>query len=369
MQLLRSALRIISGGLFRLCLLFLPPLLAGVMIFGSPKHIEQALTQSGAYDNFVTAVLDESAKASQTDPQAQLLLQDSGVREAVISTFPPQLLRTYTESVIHGTYDWLTGRTTKPSFTIDLSQPKQQLATDLTAYVTQRANTLPACTTEQLSTLPAELNMLNIPCLPPGFDIRQAAQQFSDDVMRNTDFLQNAQLTADSLPKDSTGTALYAEQLSTMPIIFQWTMLLPWIYAIGAFVCGALFVWTSTQRKAALRSIAWTLVVSGAFWLMGVLSYALLVHDAPQLPTTITNDAFRTSMSTLFTSLSTQFNKILGFVGIGYVIVGTVGVVATRNKPVAVAATHDTQNTPSPEDHDAQIMNSAQHDATNKKEL
>jgi hypothetical protein len=333
MHFMRTILRFLATSLFRFSILLLPPLIAVTIVFGTPGHLKQALRGSGVYANFTDAVLEQSLPKN-TDPQTKTLLSDPGVKDAIRKSFPPTLLQSYTETFTDGVYNWLAGKTPQPQFTIDLGTPKRQLVTNLTAYAKQRVDTLPVCTVAQLKQLSANTTILDLPCRPTGLDTAKAAEQFSADVTSNTNFLGDTTVTADNLPKSQSGQTIF-QRAARAPRAYQQLIQGAWIFGAIAIATGVATVLLHDKKRAGIKSLAWVLLGSGVFWMLGVVLYTILFHRLPQAMATTSNNVLERPIMTLVTNLAGNINHVVGIVAVAYIIVGgggMIGLLVTRPK-------------------------------------
>jgi hypothetical protein len=329
---------ILCVNLLRLCILFLPLLTAAVVVFGNPGHIKTAVQDSGIYNTFVGAVLEKSTKTT-SDPAASALLADKGIQNVAAQTFTPGVLQQKNEQFIQSIYDWLDGRTPHLAVNIDFSAERQALVTNLAAYGQQRAAQLPPCTLEQLKQVRGDQNVLTIPCLPPGTNVAQISQQFSNDVINSAEFLKEASFKSDNLLAEQ-GSRV-SPQLEQAPQAFQLFKWSPWILGGIIVLLGAAFIRLAPSRRSAVHGIAWMLIINGALLIIAILVYLLLFSTAGQGARGVDaalQDAITKAMATLIADLN---RIVLGISG-AYVIIGMgllVGMWRWRGtaKPLAAA--------------------------------
>ncbi len=263
---------LLSAGvwLFSTLLFIIPPVFAITGVLGNTGGIERALEQSKVYDEFVPLVL-ENAQKQNTDPQAQTLLAEPAVQSAIQAAFPPQTLRTSATSVISGVFDWLQGKTPEPQFTIDLTESKQALISNLNTYAEQRINSLPVCTLAQLQTINPSADILSLPCRPPGVDTAQLSKQFSDQLATNTPFLDKPVITNETLAKDSSKPI--TSDVAELPEAYQATQIGRWLLVGLAVALAALLILLRRNKKAGVRLVAWSLISAAALWGIACVVY------------------------------------------------------------------------------------------------
>lgn len=332
MQFIQKISRAGTLSVFRICLLLLPGLVAAVLVIGNAQFIEQTLQKSGVYSHVVPAILDQSVP-DNTDPNTQAFLQDAGVRDVIYQSFSPAYIQQSAEKVLDGTFAWLNGDTAAPTFSIDLNQPKTALVSNLTAYATKRASTLPICTIEQLRNFDVNQTILSIPCVPPGFDVAGAANQFGSDVVNSSGLPEEASLTPQNLKANNSGQTVF-DTFSTAPDYFTWLVMSPYIVAGIALLSALAFCLLNTSRRVAFKRLGWTLFASGIFWLLGVVIYWFTVAHSTQNLSGITNTALRDSVSTIISDGAAQMNRLAAITGGLYVGLGTVLVLVARKWPI-----------------------------------
>lgn len=295
------------------------PVVIGLVTVAAPNQIKEALRSSGVYDTFVDSVLDQS-RVQATDANTKSLLADTGVRNSVNQSFTPKVLQNSTEQVVDGYFGWLGGETAEPIFRIDLTGARQNLTNNLQVYAEQKARTLPACTFQQLRQLPAQPDILTIPCLPPGIDIKAAAAQFGQDVIGSSDFLKDPVITNETLR--STNEQGGGFKGSPAPDVYQLLRLSPWILG-GLLLCfGVGLIFLHDNHRKGLRSVAITLVGCAAFLLLGVLLYIFFFRSLIVSTPTIDNAVFQQALVGGLTHVADGLNRIIGIFSGAYLLTG-----------------------------------------------
>ncbi len=315
-----------TGVLHKLLLVVLPLVFAIATLLSTPKYIEQALRESRAYDQFVTAVIDNSQQQT-TDPVAKELLAQPEIQAAAQKAFPPSLLQSLTENVINGVFAWAQGKTTEPEFRIDLTNAKNSLSTNIAAYAEKRANTLPACTLQQLRELPGEIDLLQIPCLPPGINVSAEAQKYGQNFLSGDNFLANPVVTNETIAQNNNGKSI-SNQLPDVPEAYSAIMLSKWVTLAVLLLLTALLLWLGKSRRASVRHIAWSLIGVGAFLVINLIIYWYIsgkIND-----TRATADVTEAMWIDGITSLVRAFNQTIVWFGAGYIAFGAGALAALR---------------------------------------
>src|ERR1700741_1678346 len=177
MNFLKKTLYHLTAAVHKLFVFLLPVIFAIATLLSNPQYVEKALKDSRVYDQFVGTVLDKSQKES-TEKDAKDLLAQPEIKAAAEKSFTPQLLQSSAESVIGGVFDWMRGKTAEPEFRIDLTNAKAELAKNVTDYAEKRASSLPVCTLQQLRQMTPDIDLLEVPCVPPGTNVSALAQAY-----------------------------------------------------------------------------------------------------------------------------------------------------------------------------------------------
>jgi hypothetical protein len=185
MQFARKALLVLATAILP-ALLFAAAVDIGVLhIVGSPAPIKKILSKSGIYGSAVDQVLHENQKVSANGNEVSLT--DPAIKAAAQKSFSPKVVQDTTEKIIDGTYDWLSGKSSQPTFNVDLSAAKATFASNVGAAATERASTLPVCPGR---TLPSTTDPLNITCVPRGITPAQIGAEAQNDVLHSEGFFR-----------------------------------------------------------------------------------------------------------------------------------------------------------------------------------
>ena len=234
-----------------------------------PKKIEQWLAESKIYDHFVSNAVEQGQKSVGSTPDSTVTsLSDTAVQDAAKSAFSQQLVQESINKFIESNYDWLEGKTTSPSFVIDLTAAKQSFAEQVGAYVTQHLATLPVC--PNLPTAQAAAaDPLNATCRPPSVSPQAAGAQVTQQIASSDELLSNPVLTAQNInPEPNTQSKPYYTRLGDLPKAYQFGQKLPYIFGalalLSAVVLGLLYI---PRRKG----VRWVGIVFGVAGLLLIL--------------------------------------------------------------------------------------------------
>jgi hypothetical protein len=318
MTFIRRVLYHSTGALHKLALLLLPLVFAVAVLASSPKYIEHALKQSRVYDQVVATVIDNSQKESDSK-DTQQILADPGIKAAAQKSFTPSLLQSSAENVINGVFAWMQGKTAEPQFRIDLTNAKAELSKNVAAYAEKRANSLPTCTIQQLRQLNPNIDLLQIPCLPPGANVSALASQYSQKFLSDGDFLKDPVITNETIAKNNDGKPL-SEQLSAVPKAYSALMIAKWALLALALLLTALLIFARRNRKAGLLHVAWTFIGVATFLLIVLTIYWFVFAHAHsnQAATDMTQAMWMDGAQ----SLMRDFNKVIILFSVGYLALG-----------------------------------------------
>lgn len=290
-----------------------------------PDKIETWLADSGIYDHVVPALLSQAQDdAGKNGTSISVSLKDPNVQAAAQSAFTSDVLRTSTNKFIDSNYDWLSGKTTKPEFTIDLTQAKQSFADKVGEYVQKHLAGLPACTPDQLAKIQIPVDPSTVSCRPGSLDPATEGKRVADEVANNSDFLEKPVITADTLNQDSNNPGEpYYQKLKNLPKFYQNTQKLAGFLALIAIICMVGIIFIHPSRRKGVRRIGTTFVVAGV-----LLIATKLVSDAltNRVENAVLTSGTKNQLDAPFTkflhtveSQLTQSNMIFGII---FVIIG-----------------------------------------------
>ena len=315
------------------------------MVFGTPQPLESALKQSGIYTVFAQNTIEEQATSNTALP-----LQDAGVQAAIQKAFPPSLIEQSTTKIIDGTYDWVQGRTESPNFSIDLSEPKANLATYVADYVRERSAALPICSYQESLAL-AQAGTTNVDpytltCRPSQVSSDQLAEQAKQQVL-GSDLLSTPVVTADSIKNDRGQTL--GQQLEIVPQAYTWMIYSLFgtgiiaVLAIGIIVLLQRAQWRGAVKRLSIILISIGAVSAGVAWIisLGFNKISSILADGT------TSQMLQTKLVAVFTALAHDLQKWWIGYGIVLIVLGIIGLIIRKlsKEPAAPVIEHQTLNT------------------------
>lgn len=240
---------------------------SGNLAFSHPDKIEAWLNQSDLYGHFVSNAIDQAKKsANSTENQGPVTLSDTAVQQAAQTAFSDQLLQNSVKTFLDANYAWLEGKTAQPSFTINLTQSKQNFAAQVGQYVQAHINSLPVCGAQQLAALGNvnSVDPLNITCRPPQLNAQAEAQLVTQRIQNSSGFLSNPVISANNInPKGASSSQPYYQKYSELPKLYQLGVKLPWIYAAAALLSALAIIFLAPRKRCGLRRIGINLAIAG----------------------------------------------------------------------------------------------------------
>lgn len=317
MTFLKKFLYHFVGVIHKFIVLLLPLAFGVAILLSGPQYIEKALERSKAYDQVIPTVLDSSQKAAK-DQESKKLLADPEIKAAAQKSFTPALIQTSTENVLDGLFAWAQGKTKEPEFRIDLTNAKADLASNIAAYAEKRANGLPVCTLQQLRQLSPDIDLLQVPCLPPGTNVSAVSQQYSQKFLSEGDFLKDPVITNKSIAKE--GSKPLSEQLSAVPQAYSALQSGKWVLLAIVVILSAALIFARRNRIAGLKHVAWTLV-SVATFLLIIITVYWFVFDRANTGR-IADNAVQAMWVDGAQSILSDLNRIIVWFSVGYLAIG-----------------------------------------------
>ncbi len=317
-------------------------------VFGTPGHIESALTKSGIYNTIVPNVLDQAQQKLATDNPGSSVsnvpIDQPAIKQIIEQSIPPQYLQTQVNGVINNVYAWVHGQKPRLAFTIDLTVPKQKLADGLAAYVTQHLAALPSC---GVALQGGDVDPFNATCIPKGYDTVAAGNKVRDQILSG-DFLKNSQLTADTI-KTGNGQTL-GQKLQPVPGIYHKVRLGIAGLGIVALLLSVAVVFCSVDWRHGLRKLGCLYLPVGLTIILmtWLLSFGLNKATEELSKQSSANQAIQQSILSVAKILASDLRTYWLTAGIGLVSLAVAGFVAyilTKPKGLAKAAPADTETT------------------------
>lgn len=301
------------------------------LITSNPDRMKEIITDSGAYDNLPEAIFSSTENSANQQGQNnqtnnEISIDDPDVKKAILESFNPAFLQKSFENGVDGTYAWLSGETSQPNFSIDLTQPKEQLVSKMVDYRLKTIATLPPCDIKQLN---SDLDVFNLNCKPPyALDPAQIKQQVKDEMAKNDEFLGKDKFVAADI-KGQEGKAFY-ETFSTLPSQFQAAKKLPFVLVFFIGLFSAAIIYISETKKRGLLSLSRIFIVSGVLTLFAPTGINFISEKL--LAATGNNQVVKDVVSPLIIEFNSATAYVYHWVGAVSIILGIVGLLAYSGK-------------------------------------
>lgn len=277
MNFLRRTIYHSVGVVFTSLLAITPFVFAVAITLGNPDTVQGIIKASGVYEQYPKIALNNAVEQTK-DSTSKQVLDDPAARQAITSALPADLLEKSIGSFIDGLYGWLEGKTTEPQFSIDMSQAKQAIATNLAGYAENRAAGLQPCTYAQLRSLNTNIDPLSLPCLPPGVTTAQIGQQVSQQLTSNTGFIQDPVINNETIKQANGGKSL-VEGLGTVPTAYRFVQASKWVLLLLIVGLGIALVVARRDRLAGLRYVGLSAILVGLLVGLGLVSFLLFFNQ------------------------------------------------------------------------------------------
>ena len=265
MKLAQALLRWFTSFLLHATILLVVLSLCFVFLFGNKQVAKDVLRESGVYNQFVQAILDDNKKAS--DGKVGILpIDDPKIEDIAKEAFSPGTLQVKSEYFIDQLYAWLDGSAEKLEFTIDLNEQKEVFIENVSVYAATRLSSLPNCTNENIS----EVTVFELTCRPENVSMSFVKERVYEDLSA-TEFLQDVSLTQDDLPKTEDGKSIH-ERLSFVPQINQIAKNSIWVVSALFIIVAGSFVYVRKPFRKGFKALGRDLFSNGfTFIIMTVI--------------------------------------------------------------------------------------------------
>ena len=292
---------------------------------GSTSKMESLLKESGFYKSF-SDVLIEQAKSSSLEGGNDANFNSELVQKSASAALNEEFLEKNGSAFIKGNYDWLSGKTEKPQYTIDLGPAREEFAKNTGLALASRLATLPNCTNAQMAQLKAlgdKIDPYTVECLPFTTNPDDAGQKATEDIQSNSSFLNNAVLTPDSLnPSEQSSSEPYYKKMENLPKFYQLLLKAPVIFGALALLLILCMLFIAPTKRRALRRISFMLVISGLFL---IVSKAVLDIGFKQIEKGVNESAgdaakLQESLINLMHGIEKSITSFNMYFGIGYAV-------------------------------------------------
>lgn len=302
-----------------------------------PKKVEQWLSESKLYDNFVANAITQGQKTvGSVDNKDVASLSDAAIQDAARSTFTPELINSNVNTFVESNYAWLEGKTDKPTFIIDLTEAKQTFAEKVGAYVTTYLSGLPVCTNAQLAQ-PQNVDPLNATCRPPTVNPQTEGALATQQIIASDELLDNTVLTAQNINPDSSAqTQPYYEKLAQLPQAYQFGAWVPYMFAVIALLGTVVMVFLSSTRRRGIKRTGIILAIAGVILVITKFSSTVAFK---QLEDRVFNTTGTGPLQQSLTNFSKQVQEamvaidfVFGVIFIAIAAILLLGIFFTRNR-------------------------------------
>ena len=297
--------------------------------FRHPDNIESWLDQSKFYDHFIDNALDQAQKSVDANSSLSISFKDAQVRDAAKKTFTPDVLKKISHQVLTANYAWLDGSVPTPTFSIDLTQQKQQFADEVGKTTQTYLAGLPVCTTAQLQQLQNELTSIDpfaLPCRPPMVTPQLEASLVTQELNNSKAFLDVPVITANSSQLNPNNASVpYYQRFSKAPRLYQLETKLPWMYGVLALISLLGIIALARTRRRGARLIGFVMVVSGLFLIAIKLVADKVVNRVAEHVFNQANiGPLQESLTDFMRFVEHQIVKVDFLFGIAFLVIGVV---------------------------------------------
>lgn len=309
-------------------LLIITPLFFALYAFtAKPDNFKDITMSSGVYKSAIPAAIESSINHAETE-EAKSLLADPAIQQIANDVIDPAVVASASEQVIDGIHNWLVGETMRPEFTIDLTEQRDLLITNLDTYAISYVDALPICTPQQLASYNTNAAILDMPCRPAGVSAQQITSNFGAQTLAESEILQNPVFTADSLAglnnlTDEQSANIQDKFMALKTMVISLTI-------IAVLLAVAIFVMTP-ERGHALRLIGRTLIITAIIISLMSLGTVYLFerNNAPPVGTNAV-ETFQASVTTAGLGIASRLNHYILWWTAGYLILGVITYILGR---------------------------------------
>lgn len=280
--------------------------------------VKESLNTSSVYDNVVDVAIEGLANAESQDV-GEIPINDPALQEKVRNVLTPDFLKSSTESVIDGVYNWLEGSVAQPDFEIDLSGVRTQLATELGNYAAERAADLPTCTE-----VPTQYDALTAECVPPATTTAQIKDTVEQEFLASDGFFNDPVFTADDLKDPETQQSIFTNTDEARRL-YQTGGYMPYILGAIVLVTAAAILFLSSSRRAGALRLG---IISTLVAVVLGLTYAMLSRGPEVLRSAVvgdsgtpTNPAGEELALNVFETFASNSGKLIGLYALLFTLV------------------------------------------------
>ncbi len=327
---------------------------------GNQAAVERWLADDNFYDTAANTAVTEATRSTITVGGQEVSLDRPEVRVALEHNLTPAYVEATAREVLNGSYAWLSGRTDRPHYSIDLAPIKESVIAALDDSARTHMADLPPCS---LGNLPTTVDPLTIGCQPSTLIKEAQLLFFRQQLANDPDFLPETTITADTTlktegitDKAAQDSEAYSEpwyqRVNGLRTAYRWSQWAPWITAVAAIALAAAIVFAARTRRQGIRIVAITILVVGLLLAaVGGLGWLIANNLSFSIDPAAPMAALQTAGITFARSALRAFSQIKLWGGLGLVAAGIIGLIilaATRPKPPAPEPKAPTPKTSKP---------------------
>lgn len=228
-----------------------------------PAKLEIWLNQSGLYSSFIDTAIKQANTGGNSGNQG-VAISDPEVQQAIESAFSPNVIQKDITIFLNSNYAWLEGKTSIPTFTINLTPAKQAFASQVGQEVTSHLEGLPICTPAQTMAAAQTTDPLALNCRPVTLNPTEAGLQTAQQLDSAAGFLSNPIITQNTFsPQGNLVHEAYYKQFSIAPKVYQLATKIPLALAGLALICIIGIFLISPVKRRGLRRLMYVFLEVG----------------------------------------------------------------------------------------------------------
>lgn len=339
-RVVQSLVVFIASSTYIWLLLLTATSVACFMTLRNPDVIKMWLEKSGVYSNIVTEV-SKLTNIQQELDTSLVQVSSADIQRAAQQTFTPESIKTDSEAVIDGFYEWFSGEATGPSFNVDFSGRQALFASAITSTLAQKLIELPECEDSGRFAIQT-FDPSTAECVPKGVDLEKELTALQADLSTSEELLPQQAFTGDDIKVNSgNGEAQRIASAATwVPGAYKALTWGPLVVIILTVLLAIGLIFLSTSRRKGFRRFAGGLLFTG---IVLILSGIFLKPAVDRLNGWSTKSFgsevtfTQNIVDPLFTQVNETYSRYSLLFGIGYTIPAllTYGVlIITRPKKV-----------------------------------
>lgn len=312
--------------------------------FTHPERLEKWLNDSNLYGAFVENAIDQAEQTAGTDQSGGVSLSDAAVKQAAETSFSSAALNKDVDAFLNSNYAWLNGKTSKPNFSVDLSDAKQDFAQRVGNYVKTYLTGLPGCTAAQAAQINTQTaDPLTLTCRPSNIDPATLGTQVTDQIASSTDFLSDPVVTAANInPNGSIDSPSqpYYEKFSSLPSTYRKATKIPLAAGALAVMSLAAVIFIAPRKRKGIKAVTITLAFAGIAMVLTKFVSDRVFHALEKHAFNATTvGELQKALTVFLRHVENQLVKVDLWFGAGYLLVALillVGLIVTRQRGLRI---------------------------------